>query len=407
MKFKLLILSTFLTSFVWAAGPEFTVLLRQENSNRTYYTKVEMKDLISDHSFDGKYFRVVKSKDSEAVSFNEQDEKTLLKAANVYYHLTKAREYWVDVVGSSEAKSLPKITVRLDIINQFDELGHFANDNRTPQYNNALSIPAGTTPEWVPSDKQDQWGKEIWFRPMKSVLTSELGPMGPNPLTQSLEAIEKPLISYTQNQFKHDLMEHVFYPSYAARPLHEDVIRLVGTIALTKIFIQASRHSDRLFIDKYYYLETAMIPEIVYHEYSHIVLSDHLELSHSTPVNEGMADYFAAAMSKKRKVYSKVSGYSNSAPKDTQEKRKYSHWDEANRFATADFTLSVLWDVREALGDEIGDKVVYGARAHLKTSTATISDHLLRAVLLSCEKNCEKPRRDKLKLYRTFTEKGF
>ena len=407
MKFKLpLALACLIAGSAYAQGPSFTILMRQPNSNKTYYTKAEMLDLESDHSFDGKYFKVVKSKGREAVSFDE-DEETVLKAANVYYHLTKAREFWTNQIKSKTAQELPKITVRLDIINQFDELGHFANDNRTPQFNNAVSIPDGQTPAWVPEEKQDKWGKEIWFRPMKQVLTSSLGPMGPNPLTQSLEAVEKPLLSYTQNQFKVTLMEHVFYPSYVARPLHEDVIRMVGTIALTKIFIQASKHSDRLFVDKYYYLETAMIPEIVYHEYSHIVLSDHLQMSHSTPVNEGMADYFAAAMSKKRKVYAKVKGFSNSAAKDTKQKRIYSHWDESNRLATADFTLSVLWDVRETLGDDVADRVVYEARKTLKTETATISDHLLRAILVACETQCEQPRRDKLKLYRTFTEKGF
>lgn len=388
-------------------GPSFTVLMRNTGSNRTYYTKAEMPDLESNSSFDGKYFKIVKRKNSEAVSFDEKDEKILLRAANVYYHLNKARQYWVNNIKSEVAASLPKITVRLDIFNQFDELGHFANDNRSPQFNNALSIPSGETPSWVPAERQDKWGKEIWFRPMKSIPTKDLGPMGPNPLTTSLMAMERPLINYAQNSFNQTVIEHVFYPTYVARPLHEDVIRLVGTIALTKVFIQASKYADPLFVEKYYYLETAMIPEIAYHEYSHIVLSDKLKMSHSTPVNEGMADYFAAVMTNKRKIYAKVRGFSNSAPKDSQNKRPYSHWDESNRAATADFTLSVLWDVRETLGDEIGDRVVYGSRAFLKTETATISDHLLRAILKSCDLNCESPRKDKLRLYETFSKKGF
>ncbi|WP_408098834.1 hypothetical protein ACJVC5_07930 [Peredibacter sp. HCB2-198] len=389
-------------------GPQFTVLVRRDGrSTKPYYTKMEMPDLESNNSFDGKYFKIVKSKGKEAVSFDEKDEKLLLKAANVYYHLNKARQYWVDQVKSEHAASLPKITIRLEIFNQFDELGHFANDNRAPQYNNALSVPAGETPSWVPAEKQDKWEKEIWFRPMKSIPAKDLAPSGPNPLTTSLNALERPLINYTANSFNQTLMEHMFYPTYAARPLHEDVLRLVGTIAMTKAIIYASKYADPLFMDKYYYLETAMIPEIVYHEYSHLVLSDHLQMSHSTPVNEGMADYFAAVMSDKRKVYAKVKGYSNSAPKDTQNKRPYSHWDESNRAATADFTLSVLWDVRETLGEEIGDKVVYAARTFLKTETATVSDSLLRSILKACDLKCESPRKDKLKLYETFSKKGF
>lgn len=388
-------------------GPSFKVLMRVPGSYKTFYKKVEMPDLESQNSFDGKYFKIVKGKDKEAVSFEEKDEALLQKAANAYWHLNQARDFWVYQMKSEKAESLPKITVRLDIINQYDELGHFAHDNRSPQYNNALSIPEGETPAWVPAERQDKWGQEIWFRPKKTILTKDLGPMGPNPLTVSLMALERPLINYTANQFNQRLMQQFFYPAYVSRPLHEDLIRYAGTFALMKVIVYGSRYTDRLFIDKYYYLDTVMVPEIAYHEYSHIILSDHLEMSHSTPVNEGMADYFAAVQSEKRKIYTQVSGFSNSAPKDTQEKRLYSHWDESNRFATADFTLSVLWDVRETLGEEVGDKVIYQSRKYLKTSTSTISDGLLRAILRACDDMCEYPKRDKLNLYTTFGRKGF
>lgn len=409
MKIKLgLAVISFMACSAFAdAGPSFKVLLRQDGSYKTYYKKVEMPDLESNNSFDGKYFKIVKGKSKEAISFDEKDDLLLLKAANAYYHLNQSRDFWVNQIQSEKAQTLPKVTVRLDIFNQYDELGHFAHDNRNPQYNNALSVPEGETPAWVPGERQDKWGNEIWFRPKKVISTKELGPMGPNPLTVGLMALEQPLLSYIQNQFNQRLMQQFFYPAYVARPLHEDLIRYAGTFALMKVIMYGSKYADSLFIDKYYYLDTVMIPEIAYHEYSHLILSDHLEMSHSTPVNEGMADYFAAVQSKKRKIYGKVSGFSNSAPKDTQEKRLYSHWDESNRNATADFTLSVLWDVRETLGEEVGDKVVYQARKYLTTSTSTISHGLLKAILKACDDVCEFPKRDKLKLYSTFGRKGF
>lgn len=385
----------------------FEVLLRQQGSNRSYYEHVELKDLMSENSFDGKYFKIVKGKGKEAILFDEKDSETLLKAANVYHHLSEARKFWVDHIESDVAKNLPKMVIRLDIKNQFDELGHYAHDNKTPQFNNALTVPEGETPEWVPADRQDKWGKEIWFRPMKSILTKDLGQMGPNPLTVGLRGLEQPLLDYTQNQFSQRLMEQLFYPAYASRTFQQDLVRYAGTLALMKVIIWGSRYTDKLFVDKYYYLETAMIPEIAYHEYAHVVLSDHIKMSHSTPVNEGLADYFAAVQSQTRNVYGKVPGYSNAAPKDTQQKRPYSHWDESNRNATADFTLSILWDVRETLGSEIGDKVVYQARTFLKTKTSTISDGLLRAILRACEIKCKEPRSDKYKLYQTFLKKGF
>jgi hypothetical protein len=409
MKFKLgLVLATMLISSAYAdVGPSFKVLLRKEGSSKTYYAMKEMADLESSNSFDGKYFKVVLGKNKEAITFEEKDQELLRKAATVYYHMNEARNFWVTSMESEVAAQLPKITVRLEVKNQYDDLGHFAHDNRSPQFNNALSVPEGETPEWVPADKQDKWGKEIWFRPMKSIPTKDLGWLGPNPLTVSLLALERPLIDYTAGQFNVRIMEQIFYPSYVSRPISHDLIQYAGTFALMKIFIAGSKHADPLFVDKYFYLDTAMVPEIAYHEYSHIVLSDHLEMSHSTPVNEGIADYFAAVQSKHRKIYAKVSGHSNAASKDTQEKKKYSHWDESDRLATSDFTLSVLWDVREALGEEVGDKVVYHARTYLKTSSSTVSDGLLRAILQACEDKCTSPRRDKLKLYEVFAWKGF
>lgn len=390
-----------------AENSKFPVMIRKEKSNDAYIARVELPNLISDDSFEGKYFKIVKGKDRTPIMFDEKDEKLLLKAATTYYHLNKARDFWVDKMKSEKAMHLPQLVIRVDITNQFDELGHFAHDNKTPQFNNALTIPHGETPEWVPEEKKDQWNTEIWFRPMKSIPTKDLASLGPNPMTQSLLTLERPLLNYTQNQFNQRLMEQLFYTAYVTRPLHEDILTYAGTWAMMKVMIYASKKADPLFVEKYFYLDTAVVPEVAYHEYSHIILSDYLEMSHSTPVNEGMADYFAAVQSKKRKVYGKVKGHSNAAPKDSQDKKPYSHWDESNRFASADFTLSVLWDVRETLGEERGDQVVFEARRYLTTQRSSISDGLLRAILKACEDKCEKPKRDKLKLYEVFSKKGF
>lgn len=387
----------------------FRVLVRQDSSTRTMYKEVELTDLESADSFDGKYFRIVKGKDAHPVSFHDEDKETVLKAANTYYHLTLARDYWVKrMAAEARISEIPKLTVRLDIPNLFDDQGHFANDNRDPQYNNALSVPAGKTPDWVPEGHEDEWGPEIWFRPKKVIDTRVfLNEMGPNPLTQTLTALEHPVINFAQNQLQVSLIERLIYPSYATGSIQGDLIRFAGTIALTKFLIHSSKRMDPLFLEKWFYLDTAMVPEVVYHEYAHIVLSDSLAITHSTPVIEGIADYFAAAQANKRKVYAKVPGRSTSQPKDPYNKKPYSFWTETNRSASSDFVLAVLWDVREVLGDEMADKLIYHARTYLKTETATISDHLLRAILLSCEEMCDAPRVDKLWLYEKFSERGF
>lgn len=398
----------FIASTTYAQiSPTFTVLERKIHSNRTIYRSVHLDDLESVDSFDGKYFKIVEGKSNEAIKFHEAEPKLLLRAASVYHHLTLARNFWIQKMSTLSPMNLEKIIIRVEIKNLYDEQGHFAHDNRTPQFNNALSIPSGETPEWVPAENQHAWNKEIWFRPMKKIESKDLPGLGPNPLTVSLQALERPFINYTSNRFNQTIMEHIFYPAYSTNSVWGDVIRFAGTIALTKAVIEASKHMDNLFVEKYYYLDTAMVPEVIYHEYAHLILSDYMEMSHSTPVIEGMADYFAAALTDKRKVYAKVKGYSNAAAKDTESKKDYAHWYESNRTATADFVLSVLWDVRETLGEKVADQVVYEARTFLTTRTATINHHLIQAILDACDKKCEKPRRDKLKLYEAFSLKGF
>ena len=403
---KFLLLSLFIASSLHAQT--FQVLVRQDHSTRTTYRDVELLDLESFDSFDGKHFKIVKGKGKEAVSFNDPDRELVLKAANTYYHLTLARNFWMNKIKSDRPAQIPKLTVRLDIKNLFDDQGHYAHDNRDPQFNNALSIPSGRTPEWVPEGREDVWGPEIWFRPKKHIHTSTfVNDAGPNPLTQILTALEHPLINYAQNQLERNVLERIFYPSYSSGSLQTDVIRFAGTIALTHFLIGASRRMDPFFLEKWFYLDTAMVPEVVYHEYAHVVLSDALKVSHSTPVSEGLADYFAAAQANKRKVYAKVPGRSTSHPKDPYNKKPYSHWSEANRAASADFVLAVLWDVRDVLGEEVTNRLVYHSRKYLSTETATISDHLLRAILRSCEEVCPAPRLDKLKLYEKFSARGF
>lgn len=387
---------------------EFKVLDRKDNSTHTYFKKVSLEDLISDTHFEGKYFKIVHKKSNQPISFNDPDSELILRAANAYYHLTRAKDFWLKNLQVKTPESFPQLTIRLDITNTFSELGHYSHDNHSPQYNNALSIPAGETPEWVPAEKYDKWGKEIWFRPMKVISTKELADdIGPNPVYLAMKQMQAPFINYTVNRFNQTLINHLFYADRMTTSLRSDFTKFIGTIALSYFLVDATKRMDPLFMEKWFYLDTAMVPEVVYHEYAHLILSDHLEMSHSTPVVEGYADYFAAIMSEKKKVYAKVPGYSNVNPKDPHNDRFYTHLDEHQSNATSDFVLAVLWDVRDTLGKEVGDRVIFESRKKLETKTATISHHMLRAILDTCSEICPSPRRDRLKLYQTFSKRGF
>lgn len=402
MKILFLIYIT-LHSLVSFGSELFEVLDRSEVNYSSFYKNVYLDDLTSDNSFEGKYFKIVLKKSNQAIKFENQELK--LKAATVYYHLTKARNFWIRTLGSNYVKTLSQIVVRLDITNQFDDLGHFANDKKLPQFNNALTIPSGETPSWVPTQRKDKWGIEIWFRPKKNIHYSEFPLSEPNPLTTILETLESPYLQYEQGRFIRNIIQQIFFPNETVSPFWVSMIRFAGTFTLAKSIIKSSRKLDPLFMHTWYYLDSAMVPEIIYHEFSHVALSDHLELSHSTPVNEGFADYFAAILTNKSKVYHEVEGYSNSAPKDTQNRSRYIHWLEANHQATSDFVLSLLWDIRNEFGTS-SDKIIFNARSNLSTEFSSINKDMLKAILESCKMNCDHPRSDRLILFKIFSSRG-
>ena len=119
----------------------FEALVRNDNK-KPVLEEVTLTDLISNDSFDGEYFKIVKGKSDEAIRFDADRELTF-RAVTAYYHLTIARNYFINKLNSDYVKNLKKIVVRIEHTNQFSELGHFANDKLDPQYNNALTIPAG------------------------------------------------------------------------------------------------------------------------------------------------------------------------------------------------------------------------------------------------------------------------
>lgn len=174
---------------------------------------------------------------------------------------------------------------------------------------------------------------------------------------------------------------------------------------MMKVLIESSKRMDHLFLNAYYYLDTALVPEVIFHEYAHVVLADKLTLSHSTPVIEGMADFFAANIASNYLVYGFVPGRSNAKPKDASNENPYNHFYEHTSQASADFVLSLLWEVKKHLPD-VSEKLVYNARNFLSTGSSNIYHSLLRALLKSCDQVCVNPLRDRHKLYAAFSAKG-
>ena len=144
-----LLLSFFIltTSFSsYAFDTNFWILSRVPGKVKTRLYKKKLTDFIMKNQFEGKYFKIVLGQSNTAIKFDDSDENLVKKAATVYYHLTKARNYWVQTVGSQYAKEKNQTTIRINIDSKYSKVGHYANANKEKEYNNALTIPAGETP---------------------------------------------------------------------------------------------------------------------------------------------------------------------------------------------------------------------------------------------------------------------
>ena len=389
-----------------ASSHQAPVLVRGEGF-RPELREVELQDLSSDLRFEGKYFKIVKGVDEVPILLNDPDPELRLKAGTVYYHLSLARQFWVQHLSSEFVKSLPPLVIRLEMTRVFSDLAHYQHEGVTPEYNNALSIPPGEPMEGVGGDP---WGNEIWFRPKKQIFTRDLPGSGlsssGNPISAYLQALTRPIKDSVASRLIQITLQQWFHPATLVTPYRNQVLQQVGTLALGSLILKGSRYLDSWFLEKYYYLDTAMIPEIIYHEFSHIALSDQLKLTLSTPVLEGLADYFATAISGNPEIASNIRQYSLSMPKDGRNPIRYDPAFETLYYSNSDFVLSTLWRVRD-LFPEHADSLILKARLRLSTARSDIRHDLIRALLETCRDGCQAPRADRLRLMQSFEEKGF
>jgi hypothetical protein len=176
---------------------------------------------------------------------------------------------------------------------------------------------------------------------------------------------------------------------------------------------------DKWFVNKYYYIETAMVPEIIYHEYAHIAMSDTMKTVHSVPVIEGMADYFATRVAGRTKMYSDLKGFANNRAKDANNKALYHPYLEGAWNATSDFTLGLLWAGREEFEKVNADRTKKGQEAIVNYDDLVFTAHydldensdimhgLNGALVKSCQKKCNGLRPGVNTLNYVFEKKGF
>jgi hypothetical protein len=403
---KLILLSLFIFSaslFAQSLDRRVEALVRTEK-NRPVVDEVVLTDLISSESFDGLHFKIVKGKSDEAIRF-DQDEELTFRAATAYYHLTKARDYFVNKVKSEYAASIPKMIIRIELTNQFSELGHFAHDNLEPQFNNALTIPAG---KGLASRGVKPWGMEIWFRPMKKI---HLNDLQVNDLANREFQV---LMKQFRNQIHMQSLQRFMSQSVMAltnrtpglNPFSmESLFRTAGSSVIMEAGYQFIEPITKALSRKWYWLDTALVPEIIYHEYAHAALSDHLVLSHSTAIIEGMADFFAGQIANSPKLATHIKKYNTYNGKNAKKKKEYMIQFELTEYANTDFVFGMLWELKKIVGEDKGEAFMFELRRKVNTNSS-IRVGLIEGILETCDEMCTMPFVDKLRILKALNLRG-
>lgn len=339
---------------------------------------VVLSKLTSATHFMGEHFIILDGKNESPVEFN-QGEKSI-KAATVYYSLMSTRDYFVQQMKSEYVRDLKPIKVRIDISNDFSDVAHFTHDDYNPKFNNALTI--------VPSkpvnlrEGIEPWFYEIWYRPAKEKTRKSTTYMVFDQLDGSevqeniLQGIfQGEVISLTQQALYNQDFSN-FNWDYHLQTL---AVSFGMVYILPKVFKLATKKMKTT-----YYLDTASLPEVSLHEFTHIALSDFLPPKRKTPVIEGLANFFAGKIQNRAKWGHRAHGHAKKmAGKNAKGLVWYETKLELEALSTSDFVYKLLWQIDEALGEK-GVAVIYQTRKHL-SSSSNIKEDLTAALFKSAD----------------------
>lgn len=384
------------------SAKELPVIIRDSHF-KAKIKNTYLPHLESSTHFDGKYFKIVEGVNDDPIAFSA-DKDLVLKAATTYYHLNVARDYFINVVQSEKIKTLKKMIIRIDITRQFFELGKFSNANMPPVYNTVLTIPAG---EGFPSRGVSTWDMEIWFRPKKDIHIDELNLRSNFAEIDALFRVFREQVHMmTFQRFMANLIGVTLKSGQSplAPSVWQSSTQIIGASVIMELFYQFREPLTKLTSRKYFGLETALIPEVIYHEFAHVALSDTLALTHESPIVEGLADIFAVMISGGSKIATNIKQFNTFDGKKAKRKQDYQVQFENSQYANADYVLGILWMVKDVVGIQQAPQFMYRL-SQLVNSSADIRNDLVRGIRLSCDELCSDPFSQKIEILKRFTQK--
>lgn len=391
-KFLTIIFFSLLTLNAFALESKEVEVWVRNSKGKLLKEKKIITGLLSKDLAETENFKVVVGRSSEAAPLDESEVGK--KASNVLFHLEFARSYFKNHLKSI---SLPEKTiVRIEIKDTFLSEFHFAHEKFSTQSNNAETIPPSDRMRYagVPS-----WGNEIWFRPPAVIKTkSDLERMGQlmdNPAYKG--PVRESYIERSATTLASGAASGT--TAYAEYELGY----LLGMLSFVEVFPKFLKLTGKTYKKKML-LDTAMIPEIIYHEYGHVALYDYLSFDEKTPVVEGLANYFAAKMINYHKLgfdlkkFGKgYGGYTGKSPKN------YDYSNETKSHSHSSFLLSLFWSLDKEFEDF--EHILFETRKYL-TKDSDIKYDLVHALTEVISEKTNNDRAERLKLLRVFGSHG-
>lgn len=321
-----------------------------------------IRSLEKTNYFEDSSFKIVESSGNKPIAQN--DSEWSQHAATVFYHLTKAKEYFIKHFGLESVQHFDQIVIRLNMSRQYLDISQFAGPHLEESFNNALTIP--------PSDERrlnryDPWGYEIWFRPAKKVeATSSM--QNAAALLENETIQESALVSFL-SMSAFELAHNVTaMPTLEAISSSIHLETLAIGLGLFTVLPKVLKLGSKYFKQSLY-LDTALIPEIIYHEFSHIVFGQFLNPRQSTPLIEGIANYYAAKIAGGDKIAHRTGNRQRGLlSRNGSKKSRYHLSLEARVMAQHNFTFQLLHHISKELGDN-ADQLIFNTIKKLNRSS--------------------------------------
>jgi hypothetical protein len=315
-------------------------IVSRNHKDRLTIQKVQLTDLTSIEHYESKFFKIVHKTSSEPIKIDSSDISK--KAANVYYHLTKAKNFFA-TIGRVQKE---QIVIRIDIENAYHKKYHFQNVRVNPVYNNASTIAKGAG---VEEFNISPWGDEIWFRPAKNIkidkeFKKKFRKLSRNAIPKGVElSTDVLLFTAIEAGISGDITGSlessgkVFLQNY----LTSSLLR----IAVPELML--------LFSKKNFFFDAAFIPEVIYHEYTHYAMADYVSPIINNTVLEGFADFFAAKISGRTKLADKLGDYGALvSARSALSKGHYFLKIDTEDGLGNDFVLSLLYELNTMLAEK-------------------------------------------------------